>query len=460
MFQPAGVKTLRLLRSPLPTRPSTQEEATRPTNGYDFEEPHRPPTAPPVLGSRMIDFVDKASHPSTRRQQQENVELERSEDLGSFLEPTEDCTGLLREAASVLQQLQTGWAQERQSEINQLWSQCEAEYGFALSQNVPGTPALGSLRARGGSGAGLFSAGAAEEPNVEDPLVNREVCVSLAEVEADTATEAARIDLKAVQERRRLIEERLAGAPLQAASASQALAQRAACQAGAEADSPRLASLRMEVEKLRAQASAHSHASLSSPRPGDARSEADATVPLPPTPTATAASRAADLVAPELNANALDVWMEDLRVLGNEACQDVRTPRCVGPRQERVQAVASPMRVRNATGSRSPQTLPSPNSSPSKQEMVRVAERRALDWASGLTPRSKSGQQSPSRRTPKESLLSARGGLLGGTPPRPLELTLASKESASAVERQIDDILNELDEIDRIHDDVCMLAHS
>lgn len=457
MFQPAGVKTLLLLRSPLPTRPSTQEEATRPTNGYDFEEPHRPPTAPPTLGSRMLDFVDEASHPSTQRQQQENADLERGEDLGSLLEPTEDCAGLLREAASVLQQLQTGWAQERQSEINQLWSQCEAEYGFALSQDVPGTPALGSLRARGGSGPGLFSGGAAEEPHVEDSAVNREVCVSLAEVEADAATEAARIDLKAVQERRRLIEERRAGASHEADSASQALAQRAASQGDAEADSPRLASLRMEVEKLRAQAS------LTSPRPGDGvriGNEADAPVPLPSTPTATAASRASDLVAPELNANALDEWMEDLRVLGNEACQDVRTPRCVGPKQERVQAVASPMRVRNATGSRSPQTLPSPASSPSKQDMVRVAEQRALDWAAGLTPRSKSGQQSPSRRTPKESLLSARGGLLGGTPPRPPELTPASKESASAVERQIDDILNELDEIDRIHDDVCMLAHS
>jgi len=354
-------------------------------------------------------------------------------------------------------------AQERQSEINQLWSQCEAEYGFALSQNVPGTPALGSLRARGGSCTGLFSS--AEEPHLEEAVVDHEVCVSVAEVEADTATEAARRDLKAVQERRRLIEERLAGAPLEAqrATASHAVARRAACEADAEADSPRLASLRMEVEKLRAQASASSCGDLTSSRLGGGvriGDEADATVPLPPTPTATAASRACDLVAPKLNANALDLWMEDLRVLGHGTCQDIRATRCVGPGQERVQAVASPMRVRNATGSRSPQTLPSPIHSPSKQEMARVAEQRALDWAAGLSPRSKSGQQSPSRRTPKESLLSARGGLLGDTSFRPPELTPVAKESASAVERQIDDILNQLDEIDRIHDDVCMLAHS
>merc|ERR1719487_1511660 len=176
-----------------------------------------------------------------------------------------------------------------------------------------------------------------------------------------------------------------------------------------------------------------------------------------------------DLDGPELLA--LDEWIEDLRVLGSE---DVLSNEAmVGSEsrgQRQMKAVASPMRVRNPNGLRSPRSGLSTPSSPSKRDMACVAEQRAMEWAAGQqSPRrstqpnspAKSGPPSPmnstllspSRRTPKTPVLPSCRDL--GYP-----AVISETNTSSAVERQLDDILRELDEIDRIHDDVCMLAHS
>jgi len=401
-------------------------------------------------------------------------EAEVGED-GEILDTIHDAGSLLQEASSVLHQLQNGWEEERRGEIDELWSQCEAEYGFVLARDAPGTPALGSLRARAGNGVagllgGIGKSSGLEEQRTDNGAVASPV-ESPAEIEADAAAEAARRDLQATRELRKRIEARLAATPQvveEAATTSHVLSQRAACED--EADARRLASLRTEVERLRAKAKSLSTANAASTGSGSTvGSVAEADAIEPPTPTAAAAMKAVDLTAPELVA--LDEWMEDLRVLGSEgvlsreAVQDPQTPHGTSRERGQVKAVASPMRVRNTTGLRSPAAWHSPPSSPSKKEMARLAEQKALEWAAGqdsgrdrgnLSARSKSGQQSPSRRTPKMALSSTRGCLLGAAP----TATETSKEPASAVERQLDDILNELDEIDRIHDDVCMLAHS
>lgn len=438
MFQPGGVKTLLQMRSQLPPRPSTSpprpdtisEEAASQSEdcGPECQDLHRAATAPPSVGPRTMGLHERVD-------EDRQVEDCR-EDLGS----------VLQEASSVLQQLQNGWREERQDEISRLWSQCEAEYGFVLSQTAPGTPALGSLRARAGNGAaGLldyhsgYPPAAVEAPHREEPPA---VAESLAEVEAEAAMEAARKDLEAVRELRRSIEMKFAAKSEEAAKASnaQALQQRRAGQI--EVESPRLASLRMEVESLRAKAAGMSTVGTN-------------------TPAATAAIDASELTAPDVEA--LDDWMEDLRMLCHEAGQDLQQPS--PSRREQGRAVASPMRTSNGGGFRSPTILLSPTSSPSKKDMALLAERNALQWAAGqhsarnrASPRLKSGQNSPSR-TPKKPLLSSRGGLLGAGHPT-AELSPTSREPTSTVERQLDDILNELDEIDRIHDDVCMLAHS
>lgn len=435
MFQPVGVKTLLQMRPPLPERPST-DSAKAVCRRDSSEDVFRPPTAPPTLGSREVYEPRAVSSQDAA-----------NEDMLNPVDPVQDLGSLVQEASSMLHQLQSGWHEERQSEIDQLWSQCEAEYGFVLPRDAPGTPALGSLRARAGYGAagllGSLGNGTLIEPCIEANPVNSP---TEAEVEADLATEAAQRDLEAARERRKRIEAMLATKSEQAS----VLKQRVTTET--EADARRLESLRMEVERLRAKAD-----TLSSTDASPSRSNEDAdeeAVPIaPPTPAAAAAIRSVDLARPELEA--LDEWMEDIRVLSSEGA--------LRRDQGRVKAVASPMRVRNASAasSRSPRSGPSTPSSPSKKEMARLAEQRALEWASGQSPRPTPGQATPSR-SPKSPSRSARGGLLGGGSNLPTtpEQPLASTDGPSAVERELDDILKELDEIDRIHDDVCMLAHS
>lgn len=449
MFQPAGVRTLLQMRPLLPERPSTDSaKATsrREDAENDFKDRPRCPTAPPAFGSRM-DSLCELTQPSALSTSVDDAESEVEEDAGT----------LLQEASSMLQQLQNGWDEERRSEIDQLWRECEADYGMNLSREAPGAPTLGSLRARAGYGAagllgGVRSGAAAEEPSVDATASAAVPPESPEEIEADMTAEAAKRDLEKARELRRRIEAKLAASPgeaLEATAAANALKQRAAQED--KADARRLARLRTEVERLRAQA--QTTANVASTGSGsEVTSSGEATAV--PTSTAAAAMAAVDLNGPELLA--LDEWMEDLRVLRS----DMSAVDSEGG-QRQMKAVASPMRVRNPTGLRSPRSARlSPPSSPSKKDMARVAEQRAMEWAAGQPspPRAgqpKSGQPSP-RRTPKTPMLSTRGELLASGYP---EAGPGSLNSTSAVERQLDDILNELDEIDRIHDDVCMLSH-
>merc|ERR1719440_1128552 len=101
--------------------------------------------------------------------------------------------------------------------------------------------------------------------------------------------------------------------------------------------------------------------------------------------------------------------------------------------------------------------------------MALMAEQRAKEWAAGSprrTTQSKlsakcgppsptnSALLSPSRRTPKTPVMSSCRDQVG------YPAAVGDTNASSAIDRQLDDILNELDEIDRIHDDVCMLAHT
>jgi len=469
MFQPVGVKTLLKIRSPLPERPSTtKEEATSlRENGIKLEELHRPPTAPPALGQRTADHLREADQLSALA-----ARIDHEEESIAEAEATQDLPGLLSDTTMLLQQLQKGWEEERRVEIDQLWSQCETEYGITLARDVPGTPALGSLRARAGHGAagllGSVVSGTLKEAHLEEAALTASSVSSPAEAEmmkADEVTEGARRDLEASLQLRKRMEAKLAARrceAVEADSAVQALTERAAGQG--EADARRLVILQKEVERLRAKSEALSNANAAPTGLGSTEAtaqEADAAV-LPIGVTA-AAMAAAPLMAPELGD--LNEWMEDLRVLSNETLQDLQAPLSLVGEQGRVKAVASPMRVRNACGPISPTCL-SPPMSPSKKDMARLAEQRALDWAAGRPAgcgnggsRSRSGQLSPSRRSPKtpcHGTLLAEGTDLLAT----RDVAPVLKEPASAIERQLDDILKELDEIDRIHDDVCMLAHA
>jgi len=457
MFQPVGVKTLLRLRSGLPDRPSSESAVSRrDSEGYeDTLVADRPPTAPPVLGSRQDH--DRDTEPLLHT----DIDGQSGNTLNQTHEEVEMSAGVLQEASSVLHQLQSGWQEERQGEIDQLWRECEAEYDLVLCRNAPGTPALGSLRATAGYGAaGLFGTcgggGVSKDLNIGDGyVVSSDEPHAEFEAEVDAATQLAREDLEAAREQRRKVEARLAATSTAASSTSDALKQKVAWEA--EVDNRRLASLRMEVDKLRAKADALSSSSTD-------RCQADAQEP--PTPAAAAAMRSLNSMGPELGA--LDEWVEDLRVLNNhglfsaEAFRECRAPYSRS-KQSDMRAVASPLRPRNPDGSRSPQAVLSPThlhgnksphsgispkNSPTKREMARIAEQRALHWAT-QSPRS-------ARSKPKSPLMPCGTDL-----PAALTHAPVSEDTAtSAVEKQLDDILKELDEIDRIHDDVCMLTHS
>jgi hypothetical protein len=253
-----------------------------------------------------------------------------------------------------------------------------------------------------------------------------------AEAEADAVTDAAMRDLETVRERRRSIE-----AKLSTSKAPDGVDVARSCphvDAASKADEARLADLRMEVENLRARAALTPAMTvpgllLGTTECGSGITEID-TIELADPPS-----------------SALDDWMEDLR-LCNSGVWKTTSANNIPPR-----AVASPQRNRLGNSLRHPASLRSPPSSPSNKEMARLAEEKAMAWAVGQrkTPRLKAENPSPSR-TPKATLQAARGGLLcGGTAP---------VQPVSTVESQLDDILKDLDEIDRIHDDVCMLAHS
>lgn len=463
MFQPLGVKTLMQMRAPLPPLPgrpssSVSEEGVhnRAATSLDLQE--RCPTAPPELISRTretgseIPSACSSASPCVAEKRQA-PQSDHLDSVGEELLTVEDLPSLLLEAGSFLQQLQTGWQEERQDEISRLWRQCEAEYGFELSRDAPGTPALGSLRARGGYGAsGLL--GAAPDCRGSPLAATRgaDAAHSSAsgpshhieedEIRADETAKAAQNDLLAIRQLRQSIEDKLHKQPKDWIESSSAAVQRQRQLAfvDAQCKSQRLVSLREEVERLREKATAMCDESVAVP------------------PAAAAALAASEVTAPDLDA--LDDWMQDLRRLCKEAKQDGCTSSsCLKERAAR--AVASPMRSRNSPGMGSPNHVRSPRSLPTQQEMARVAEQRAMEASSTKSPRAKEGLGSPNR-TPKAIVLANRGGLCGAG----YESTQAHVDSpntrapASAVERQLDDILKELDEIDRIHDDVCMLSTS
>jgi hypothetical protein len=374
MFQPVGIKTLMQIRSASPEGPDA--EATKISSPLDVEQGE-------IYAdhhiSDMLDCAQCVCDVHTLRDSQGHGNSVDSRAV-------DNADALLEEASSFLHQLQDGWSEERQHEISRLWKECEADYGFTLSRDAPGTPALGSLRARAGYGAAGFLGGSGSCCPPELPEMGG-VTVALSdsfdEAETDQATEAAAKDLEAAREWRKQFEARFESAPkevVEAPSIAQSPMERLVSEA--KEDVHRLASLRVEVDKLRAQAEASEVFNANE----------DGSI-MPPTSAATAALRSVDLAAPELGA--LDQWMEDIAMLDNDGTLRQRN---------RVKAVASPMRARNSPDLRSP----------------------AAGTSTQVT----------------------------------FELGSVGQVGISSMEVHLDHILNELDAIDRIHADVCMLANS
>jgi hypothetical protein len=253
------------------------------------------------------------------------------------------------------------------------------------------------------------------------------------EAEDDEYTDAAKRDLEASREFRKRMEAKVASFNAweldRAKSASSSCPPR---DADVEADTARVAQLRLEVENLRAKASG----------PNVFRCKDTGHLPR-------AAAIDAELSEPPLRA--LHDWMDDVWVSSIGISKNHgHTPR----------GIASPQNNRNAGHPKRPPLPRSNPSSPTKKEMARLAEEKAMQWNEGrhkgLSPRLKLGQNSP-KKSPEKSM-----HLLSGSRNLHESTTSANAievpNSASIVEDQLDELLKELDEIDRIHDDVCMLA--
>eukprot|EP00929_Paragymnodinium_shiwhaense_P002391 TRINITY_DN102619_c0_g1_i1.p1 TRINITY_DN102619_c0_g1~~TRINITY_DN102619_c0_g1_i1.p1 ORF type:complete len:478 (-),score=101.65 TRINITY_DN102619_c0_g1_i1:58-1491(-) len=467
MFEPAGVRTLLSLRSSQPCRPATSYERRLPLfasacsgdvglrDGDLAAAPmlctKRPCTAPPHLPG-LAETADRAESEDV-----EPCEEEEDDNL--------DEEGLLAKASTMIYQLQhKSWLEDRRSEVEGLWKQLEERYGVKVSGETAHTLQMldAELQAelQGGgaaiSGAACSSAGQAEPadssvPSPDDDAEELEAAGSVLDASAE--------QLEAMRRLRSAVEARLQQHPpsLEPGSTCGGGYPEAASPARrpSTADERRLESLRADVERLR-EASSNSE-SVSTTLPDDSPGD------LLPVVAPSVAGEGDSLLP------ALEQWVEDMRWLTMAGALPGDGSTVVGKAaQPPVRDAPTPLR--RGPGSCSPL---------SKKELARVAEERAMDWAAAKAsscgsptkaafPKSpnaaattpvmgKRGLASPlsSRKLQNGSplltslVVSAGGSPKGATADKHGE---SPARPQTAMEAQLDDILKECDEIDRIHE--------
>jgi len=455
MFQPAGVRTLLHMRSSEPVRPKTAQakanfNATQAKHAAGATvsdeistEASRPPTAPPTFGSRT---------PLASRPEQTCLSAEwQDEDFDEEEYEDRDPSALLAKASTICHQLQNSWVEERRLEIDGLWRSLETEYGFALPKDIPGTPAVGAscreLLVGGdeeeeeGPSAFVATAAGNNESRAEE-VADEEV------QEAEAAMGAAAHDLAAARELRKRVEERLlvTASPARPNGGSGTVPQEPApatttprigydSEVGCgDADAVRLAALRREVGWLRAKV-------------------APCTSPMPQAHPRCVGGDA-NLVARWMDEGELlpelTEWMEDLWMIDPPG--DRRAGERLSPALSRSgDVLASPMAATSSRGFS--------KGSPSRKAMARMSEIKAMEWAAQQRDSPKRSPTSGGARIPPTHGRAAqpKEGLVAGS--ECCTATAASRPS-TALERHLDELLGDLDEIDRIHDDICKLSRS
>jgi len=485
MFQPAGVKTLLRIRSSEPSRPATAK-----TRVIVDEEIPRPLTAPAVTGSASQDV--RVAEEAAVAEEEEDEEAENEE--------------LLAHVSTSLYQLRHSWVEERRAAATELWQQLRSDKEALQSQELGELEDVETVRAMDarakdqaanlaaaaeealslvdgfrralGSDASAdleksFEAAAAAEDRRHlqaearlDALVSGRLSsqgqafsagpadsaagpgpgfVDEEEALAVALYEEASLELQAARARRLQLEER----PKKAPPPLEDLEPFGTAEAVSIGEDQRLLELRREVERLRMrQAWAESEAEAAagtkcrsaaatsaSPCRRRAASSADSAAGSPSSPSSPSHSRPglspSGSAAPELAG--LGRWVDDLRMLLDESKEMLRTD------------------------SPEPRKLPSPSG-------TRPGGPEAAAGAGPGRPSPKGkhslaavlGGASPSRR---------QSGLSGLSPPAALWTTSSAPGEAEAaagrspngaalrpkMEDHLDDLLQELDEIDRIH---------
>lgn len=368
-------------------------------------------TAPPSLLAEMSDgaFADDSldAGPSIELVDegalaQEPIDEESVEDDD---EEHQDPSTVCDSASTMIYQLQNCWTGERKEELDALWQHLEAEYQMKLDMGQDAlATVLEDFDAPSGEGSNEVDGAKADDIDVDDVAVD----------------ESAR-QLTASREKRRQIEAQLSSTKGQLSHLLVG-ADRPPLETLPE-DDYRLTSLRRDLEQLKLKAEANAVAAT--PAAADPAEPAPA-VQLSSVCTGVGLSSVAEF-------GALGKWMEELQLLNHEPPQ------------------AS---ARNSSPSRKAAGL-------SKQAMAQIAESRALQWSATQGGKESSPTLACCVGRGPEQL---RGESLGdaGYPGGKLDASMHGKvstpSSATDLASQLDAILAEFDDIDRIHADLCQLT--
>lgn len=409
-----------------------------------------------------------------------------------------DDEGMLAKASTMIYQLQhKSFLDERRAEITGLWQQLEENYGVKVSSDTAQTlqALVDEMQAEIENG-GATSSGSAVGGAFSSSSASVMAPTALAEATPLNADEAAELEaageilsqgseqLQAMQRLRSQLEASLLGggtADANGLGPASCSADDSSCGDGARrpqtTEQRRLKELRSEVERMREASSKDKELATEE----DARHTGTAEV-LVLASTSTSGGPSPE----ERLSGALEQWLEDMRWLSAADSTTAATA---------VAANSAELRGRQPASQQQCRALPTPlrrghgSSSPaSKKELARIAEERAMDWAAAATkpargsptkaaglaakssPKAKAQQDGSGLdllRSPlgsqklqqkgsallRDLVPTAAAGSPSGTAAGNLlpTSTTSPERPKTAMEKQLDDILNECDEIDRIH---------
>lgn len=399
------MRTLLYMRSSCPKRPATVGNQHFSWDNIQDDGAARPVTAPAVAQACTTSSLD--------------WEHEYDDDSDE-----EDPSLVLADASAAIHHLKNTWRDERREKLSLLWRQLETSY-----KRMPPTrildeildPMQGTEQENGFMGfagdakmldghAEISDAEAAAGPAVH--AADRE-----AEKVADDLISSAANQLASCQQRRKALEERLGSCP-SSPSACIAWPEQADMAGGnaihkdcCDNEADRLLALRCEVEQLR---TIQSDAHLAHSNKGGA----------PP---------ASMQMCPDSVHESLNQWIQDMTVLHED---NGGTPKISSPRQ----------------------ASHSKGTTPSRKSMAQIAEARAMKWAAGHK-----GDMSRDAFLPSTHVSSTSTKGTCPSPRRSCGLTpspvaaLGSQDTCT-VERHLDDILRELDEIDSVYGSIVKIT--
>lgn len=361
----------------------------------------------------------------------------------------DDPDSVLAKASTMLYQLQNTWVEDRRAEIDTLWKQLEWQYGVDVSREGDEYASIFAS----GSGAEVTEASDSAAPGAEPPAMQDDEAAR----EADQNLDAARAQLQSARSLRSRIEKALtedSGVERESDPACLEVVE----------DDNKLTYLRREVERLQE--------ALQRPPPA-----------VEDTGHSGASGTEGAMVSSELTGSlsALSRWVEDMERISSTSAGHWSTSAA----EQAVGRSLSPPRSNNQRRetSSTQRQLPTPlrssrtgfGSSPtSKRELARIAEERAMEWAaSGKPSPLKASCKSPSGAN--GSPQTTKGGLLRPTAtiiaavsaeatqtlsPKAVDAVgmrsepsfPSAKKEPDDMARQLDEILSEFDEIDRIYE--------